>query len=116
MDALRARQHEHDMQCLSCHHRAFMRINRDSGPFRQNPFLAYESVPGLDCSVCHPGPIEPHVGSPRDNRMSTLTIGQCTGCHDSQNSPSFDPVRYARAQECARLLAKQHHKHGGDKR
>jgi hypothetical protein len=81
----------HDAECVSCHTTGF-EYNSGWQSEAKTPYLA-----GNQCENCH-GPGSKHIAEP-DNaefrRVMALTAeqadknGQCTNCHDLDNSPHF---------------------------
>ena len=77
----------YDPDCLICHSTGF----RYQNGFRGEKETSHLALVG--CESCH-GPGENHVKEPLKNILRKVTPEKCIECHDSENSPQFDYVKY----------------------
>jgi len=86
--ALETKQRLYDAACIGCHSLGF----QQAGGFvniKATPQLA-----NVQCESCH-GPGAAHVAQPAAGNYKTPTKNQsCLICHDRENSPDFDFVKY----------------------
>ncbi|MGD8863826.1 MAG: cytochrome c family protein [Myxococcales bacterium] len=88
-------QHDEDesLDCLKCHVTGLL------APSGFTPFEPDERVSGVTCESCH-GPGSVHVGlmalrrETDDLQIRRGSLADCTTCHDSYNSPDFEPEAY----------------------
>ncbi len=82
-DALVAKKHEYDPECVSCHVIGF---GYESG------FISPDKTPELrhvGCENCH-GPGGGHIENPTDEQYGEVAQDVCESCHTPDHSPGFD--------------------------
>jgi hypothetical protein len=87
-ESLEAKGAEVDPDCQRCHATGYGLPGGFAG-LRRTPERA-----GVGCECCH-GPSQAHVAeSDRPTAYFGQAAGQCTGCHDRENSPEFEFEAY----------------------
>lgn len=87
LKTLEAEGHDRDPDCVSCHV-----VGLDS----VKGFRSRSETPALadvGCESCH-GPGAPHAANPTETKMGEIGEKSCVGCHNPDNSPTFDFKTY----------------------
>jgi hypothetical protein len=79
---------QYDLTCIGCH---VTGNGRPGGVCRIDKVQGRENV---GCESCH-GPGSLHLGAPEENKLLAKPArADCVRCHDPENSPHFEWVRY----------------------